>query len=150
MPLVAGATTDRSVPGRDFGVCGDPSGASWGTPPQPHSRAWVADHLGLAADALTAATTQYGHVALTVVGNFLQQSSRELEGLLPDVDTYFSPVDSVHRDLDTVDAAIAGLAVNYFLKGVMPPATSPGFGLQLARYTYTVRHAQDLLEGLGA
>jgi len=119
------------------------------TPPRPHSRLWVADHLGLAADALAVATTQLGHVAPTVIGNFLEQSSRELCDLLPDTRDVFGPTSGIPADLARVNSAIQMLAQTYFLKNELPPAAVSS-GWLLARYTYTVRRAQDLLEGIGA
>ncbi|MBC7644592.1 MAG: hypothetical protein H7123_05645 [Thermoleophilia bacterium] len=144
MPAVARPTPNASAPA----AADMPTLAEHNAPPSPHSRLWVADHLGLAADALGVATTQLGHVAPNVIGNFLAQASRELCDLLPDAPTVFPSSTGITTDLMNVNKAIELLARQYFLQHKLPPATV-SVGLLLARYTYTVRRAQDVLEGIG-
>lgn len=116
--------------------------------PRPHTRGWVADHLGIAADAVGVATQQYGRVPVEVIGNFLEQACDQLDALVPDLPKAFGRHGEVIGELMGTNAGMRSLAATYFLKGKTPPAGMSA-GWLMARYTYNIRHAQDILEGVG-
>lgn len=117
-------------------------------PPAPHSRMWVADHLGTAADAISAATRRWDMKPLCATGIMLERAAADLYDVLPDLQHMLGQRPDIFSGLRDAYEGVSAMAISY-ARNEMPLA-GRSVALSLARYAYRVRAAQGALLGISS